>query len=270
MEWFDEIINGFGIRIRIKKKLFEYSGIQRIEIFETEFGKMLSIDGKIQLIEEYETSYHEMLVHVPMMMHSNPEKVLVIGGGDGGTVREVLKHNPQAVTMVEVDKSVVDASKKFIGIDKGALEDARLKILYEDGVKFVKSCEEKFDVLIVDGTDPSPVSEPLFSSEFYRKCSKIAEFFSVQSQSPLLQRDEFLRIYRETDVFRDRRVYLSSVPMYPGGLWSFIVASCKEIEINPEEVRKRYNNRKIKTDYYTPEIHVASFSLPGWIKKLIV
>jgi len=269
MEWYDEIIGGYGIRIRIKKKLFESEGIQRIEIFETEFGKMLVIDGKIQLIEEYEESYHEMLCHVPMLMHPAPKKILIIGGGDGGTAREVLKHNPETVTMVEVDRSVVDASQKYLRIDDGAFEDDRLRILYEDGVKFVKNCRQRFDVVIVDGTDPSPVSEPLFSPEFYKKCSEITDFFAIQSQSPILQRDDFLRIYRETSIFRDREVYLSYVPMYPGCLWSFILASSKEIKINPGEIRRRYEERGLKTNYYTPEVHVASFSLPGWIKKLV-
>jgi len=270
MKWFDEVIDGYGIRIKIKKKLFESSGMQKIEVYETEFGKMLSIDGKIQLIEEYEASYHEMLVHVPMIMHPNPEKVLIIGGGDGGTAREVLKYNPEIVKMVELDKNVIDAGRKYIGIDKGAFEDSRLNLLYEDGVKFVKECNERFDVLVVDGTDPSPVSEALISSEFYRKCSEITEFFAIQSQSPLLQKEEFIRICRGTTVFNDRRVYLSFVPMYPGGLWSFILASSRKIQFDIENIKRRFEEKRIKTEYYTPEVHLASFSLPRWIKDMII
>lgn len=270
MEWFEETIdNTLGLKVGVKQKLYEHSGIQHIEIFDTSLGKMLVIDHKIQLIEEYEPSYHEMLVHVPMMMHENPQKVLIIGGGDGGTAREVLKHNPQEVVMVEVDEQVVEASKKHMEIDNGAFEDPRLNLLYENGIEYVKNSNERFDVLIVDGTDPTPVSEALFTEEFYTRCSRIADYFSIQSQSPLLQREDFTEVYGKTAVFEDRQVYIAHVPMYPGGMWSFVLGSDKNISNELGDIEKRFEKRKISTEYYSPEVHCASFSLPMWVQELL-
>lgn len=270
MEWFEETIDDtLGLKVRVKQKLYEHSGIQHIEIFETELGKMLVIDHKIQLIEEYEPSYHEMLVHVPMMLHEDPQKVLIIGGGDGGTAREVLKHNPQKVVMVEIDDQVVEACKRYMEVDNGALEDSRLTLLYENGIEYVKSSQERFDVLIVDGTDPTPVSEALFTEEFYNRCSQISDYFCIQSQSPLLQKEDFSEVYNKTAVFGDRRVYLSYVPMYPGGIWSFIVGSDKPIKNDVEKIESRFHDRKINTEYYDPAVHCASFLLPVWIQKLL-
>lgn len=269
MEWFEETIDNLGLKVGVKQKLYEHSGIQHIEIFETSLGRMLVIDHKIQLIEEYEPSYHEMLVHVPMILHENPQKVLIIGGGDGGTAREVLKHDPQEVIMVEVDEQVVKASKKHMGIDNEAFEDPRLNLLYENGIEYVKNSNERFGVLIVDGTDPTPASEALFTEEFYKRCSQIADHFSMQSQSPILQREDFTEVYRKTAVFEDRQVYLAYVPMYPGGMWSFILGSGKPIKNELGEIESRFNERKINTEYYDPAVHCAAFSLPIWVQKLL-
>lgn len=270
MEWFEETIDHtLGLKVGVKQKLYEHSGIQHIEIFDTSLGKMLVIDHKIQLIEEYESPYHEMLVHVPMMLHKNPQKVLIIGGGDGGTAREVLKHDPQEVVMVEVDEKVVEACKKHLGIDKGALEDPRLDLLYENGIEYVKNSNERFDVLVVDGTDPTPVSEALFTEEFYTRCSQIADYFSIQSQSPLLQQEDFTEVYRKTAVFGDRQVYLSYVPMYPGGMWSFVLGSDNPIKNGLGKIKSRFEERKIKTEYYSPAVHCAAFSLPIWVQRLL-
>jgi len=269
-EWFVETDDGYAMMVRIKEKLFDYRGFQHIEIFETtDFGKMLALDGKIQLIEKFESSYHEMLVHVPMLMHPNPKKVLIIGGGDGGTAREVLNHDPNEVIMVEIDQNVVEACRKYVGTDKGAFEDPRLTVLFENGIEFVKNAKEKFDVLIVDGTDPSPLSEPLFAEEFYEACSKVTDFYAMQSQSPVLQQNEFKMVIRNTRPFADRKVYLSYVPMYPAGMWSFLLASNKKIEFDLDELRKKYEERGLKTEYYTPEVHIAAFSLPKWVKEIV-
>lgn len=269
--WFIEDIGSYGIRIKTKRKIFEQSGMQNIEIYNTDFGKMLVLDGKIQLIENFERSYHEMLVHTPMMTHHDPKKVLIIGGGDGGTLREVLKHNPESVTMVEIDKGVVDACKEYIGIDEGALDDKRVRLLFEDGIKFVKEAEDKFDVLIVDGTDPTPISDSLFTQDFYRNCSRISDYFCIQSQSPVLQRKEFEKVYVNTSVFYERAVFLAYVPMYPGGLWSFILGSGENMPVitDPEVIRVGFVQRGVQTEYYTPEVHVGSFSLPKYMQDVL-
>ncbi|AEA47208.1 polyamine aminopropyltransferase [Archaeoglobus veneficus] len=269
MEWFIEASDNYGLMIRVRKKLYEFKGLQHIEIYDTVFGKMLVIDGYVQFIERFEASYHEMLAHVPMLTHPSPKKVLIIGGGDGGTAREVLKHDPDEVVMVEIDRNVVEACRQHVGIDKGALDDPRLTLLIENGIEYVKNCDEKFDVLIVDGTDPSPASEPLFSPDFYRACSRISDIYAMQSQSPVLQEKEFRTVLRNTAVFRERRVYLSYIPMYPGGIWSFLIASDSSLNVELDKIRRRFEERRIETEYYTPEVHVAAFTLPRWLENIV-
>ena len=267
---FVERYNGSGLLIEVEKILYEFKGVQHIQIFETKsFGKMLVLDGKIQLTEKDETFYHEMLVHPAMLMHENPERVLVIGGGDGGAVREVLKHDPKEVVMVEIDENVVKACKEYIGIDRGALEDLRVKVLFEDGLEFVKNCRDRFDVIIVDGTDPNPISQALISKEFYRDCAGICDYFVTQSQSPFAQPDYFKSIYENAE-FKNKAVYLGFVPTYPHGLWSYLIASNKrEIILDLNVIRKRFEERKIETIYYTPEVHISAFALPKWVVNLI-
>lgn len=269
---FTEILNHLGLSLEVKRKLFECRGLQHVEIFETDFGTMLVLDRRIQLIEAFEYFYHEMLVHVPMLAHPRPEKILILGGGDGGAAREVLKHRPKKIILVEIDSNVVEACRKYLRIDRGALEDERVTLRCEDASNFVKRCvenKENFDVIILDGDDPNSLSEGLFSREFYEACSKIAPYFAMQSQSPLLQRELFEKILRDTKVFAERRVYLSFVPMYPGGMWSFVLASSGEINLDANEIRRRYEERKITTRYYTPELHLAAFALPKWVKEIV-
>ncbi len=267
MEWFVEKHNGTGFMVKIDKKIFEEEGLQKIEIFSTSLGKMLVIDGKIQFTEADEKFYHEMLVHVPMIMHPNPEKVLIIGGGDGGAAREAIKHKPREIKMVEIDEKVVEACKKYIGIDENALD--RIEIIYEDGIEFVKKCEEKFDVIIVDGSDPDAVSKPLISREFYHNCSNIGEIFVTQSQSPFLQKDYFEKILKNSSSFPYRKIYLSHIPSYPSGMWSFLLASNSKLEMDKKELLKRYKNRKIKTMHYNVDLHMASFCLPNWLIEIV-
>ncbi len=246
MDWFIEYYNGSALMIRVKRKIFEKKGIQHIQIFETvDFGKMLVLDGKIQLTEKDEAFYHEMLVHPAMLMHENPLKVLVIGGGDGGAVREVLKHDPDEVVMVEIDRDVIEACRKFVGIDRGALEDKRVSIINEDGVEFVRNSDERFDVIVVDGTDPNPVSQSLVSREFYSHCGRISDYFVTQSQSPFVQREYFEAILRNAQ-FENRRIYIGFVPTYPLGLWSYLIGSNKRrIELDVERIRDRFEERRI-------------------------
>ena len=269
-DWFIEYYNGTALMIKIKKLLYEHQGIQHIQIFETvDFGKMLVLDGKIQLTERDEAFYHEMLVHPAMIMHDNPSKVLIIGGGDGGAAREVLKHDPREVIIVEIDKNVIEYCKRYIGIDKGSLEDERVTIVNEDGFEFVKNTDEVFDVIIVDSTDPVSTSKSLISEEFYLNCGKISDYFVTQSQSPFIQQEYFKTIIKNAK-FKNKKVYLGYVPTYPLGLWSFLIASNKrDIKLDLEVIRERFQNRQIKTVYYTPELHIAAFELPKWLNEMI-
>jgi len=269
-DWFIEYYNGTALMIKIKKLLYEHKGLQHIQIFETvDFGKMLVLDGKIQLTERDEAFYHEMLVHPAMIMHENPSKVLIIGGGDGGAAREVLKHDPREVIIVEIDKDVIEYCKKYIGIDKGSLEDERVTIVNEDGFEFVKNTDEVFDVIIVDSTDPVSTSKSLISEEFYLNCGKISDYFVTQSQSPFIQQEYFKTIIKNAK-FKNKKVYLGYVPTYPLGLWSFLIASNKrDIKLDLEVIRERFQDRQIKTVYYTPELHIAAFELPKWLNEMI-
>ncbi|MBO8183303.1 MAG: spermidine synthase [Archaeoglobus sp.] len=271
-QWFVEGYNGSALMIKIRETLFEKKRLQHIQIFETEsFGKMLVLDGKIQLTERDEAMYHEMLIHVPLFSIENPEKILIIGGGDGGSVREALKHDPAEVLLIEIDRDVYDACKKFIGIDNGALGDGRVSVLFEDGIDFVRNAKEKFDVIIVDGTDPNPVSGSLVMEEFYENCRRITDIFATQSQSPFVQRNYFTEIIENTKkAFEFCSVYINYVPTYPLGLWSYVLASggsIKAVEPDYEVLKKRWEERRIETKHYNPEVHVASFALPEWLRK---
>lgn len=266
--WFIEKQNGVGFMVE-GEKIFERQSLQKIEIFSTPLGKMLVLDKKIQFTEKDEKFYHEMLVHVPLILHKNPKKILIIGGGDGGAAREALKHKPDIIKIVEIDKEVVEACKKYIGIDNGALNDKRVEIIYKDGIEFVRDCKEKFNVVIVDGSDPDAVSKPLISKEFYSNCYRICDIFATQSQSPFLQEEYFKAILTNSSCFPYRKIYLSFVPSYPSGMWSFLIASKNEIKMELNKIKERYKERKIETTHYNPELHISSFSLPNWLKNMI-
>lgn len=262
---FVERYNGCGLLIKVKKKLAEVYGIQKVEIFETEsFGKMLVIDGKVQLTEFDEPLYHEMLVHVPMNSCRRARRVLIIGGGDGGALREVLKHDVEKVVLVEIDKNVIDLCREFLRIDYGAFDDPRVEIVIEDGRKFVEH-SEKFDVIIVDGTDPVGVSNPLFERDFFSICNEKCEVFCSQSQSPLIQKELFRKMVSNSLVIRNRTVFTSVVPTYPMAFWTFIIGG----DFSFRYVRRNYRKIEGKTRHYNPEIHFSAFALPNWLKEEI-
>ncbi|MDI3498941.1 spermidine synthase [Archaeoglobus sp.] len=263
MVWFFEYYDGCGLAIKVKKKLYEAEGVQKVEIYETEsMGKMLVIDGKIQLTELDEPFYHEMLVHVPMLSHENPRKVAVIGGGDGGALREVLKHNVERAVLVDIDRNVIDLSRKFLKIDHGAFEDERVEIAIMDGKEFLRDCEI-FDVIIVDSTDPVGVSDTLFDREFFELARQKCDVISLQSQSPLIQKEYFRTLLVNSAPFERRDVYLSCVPTYPLALWSFIIGG----EYDFSNLEERFERIKGTTVHYNPDVHRAAFALPEWLKK---
>jgi len=266
MEWFVEKHNGTGFMVRINEKIYEGKNFQKIEIYSTSMGKMLVLDGKIQFTEADEMMYHEMLVHVPMMMHPDPKKILIIGGGDGGAAREALKHEPDSITIVEIDKEVVEKCKEYIGIDYGALDDDRVKIVYEDGIKFVKKAG-KYDVAIVDGTDPNIFSSHIASMEFYANLAHKSTIMAAQSQSPFFQKDYFKSIVKNSSFLENRKFYISFMPSYPSGLWSFMVAG--KYDMDERKIMERYRERGIKTKHYNPRLHMAAFALPNWLQQMV-
>ncbi|MDI9610795.1 MAG: spermidine synthase [Archaeoglobales archaeon] len=263
MDWFVERYNGSGLMIAVRKKIASAKGIQKVELFETEsFGKMLVIDGKIQLTEFDEFLYHEMLVHVPMNSCKKAKEVLIIGGGDGGALREVLKHPVEKAVLVEIDRNVIELCKEHLKIDNGAFEDPRVEVVIEDGRKFLENCES-FDVMIVDGTDPVGVSDPLFGKDFFELCREKCRVFCSQSQSPLIQKEYFRKMLLNSSVLDNRRVFISTIPTYPMALWSFIIAGDHDFRF----VKRNYRKIAGKTKHYNPEVHFSAFMLPEWLKK---
>jgi spermidine synthase len=260
-------------KFEVERTLFSgKSDFQTVDIVETKgHGKMLLNDGLIMVTERDEFSYHDMISHVPLFVHPNPEKVLVIGGGDGGTAREVIKHkNVEKCTMVEIDEMVVSACKEFIPLTSSALSDDKINLIIGDAVEFVKETKEKFDVILVDSTDPIGPAAPLFGEEFYNNvfnCLTDDGIVVSQGESPWYDTHIQKGLIEVLDkVFGDVHLYTFSNLTYPGSLWSFSFATKKYHPIND------FNPTRVKESgldfkYYNKGIHTASFALPTFIKN---
>jgi spermidine synthase len=269
-----------GLTVGVNKVLFsEQTPYQKVEVFETDtWGNLMTIDDMVMLSEKDEFVYHEMLAHVGMFSHPEPEKVLIIGGGDGGTAREVLRHpSVKQVDMVEIDEAVVRASKEFLP-EVGAWDDSRLNVLFEDGIAFVKNAEAEYDVVIIDGSDPVGPAEGLFEKEFFEYCySALKEngILTGQTESPWVQ--EYHKSIKQVfdaldEVFTHSFMYLGFIPLYPAGMWSFAYAS-KGVRPNQEGVHKRIQagmaNFGSTMKYYNEDVHQASFALPNFVAEII-
>jgi len=268
-----------GLTIGLKKLLFsEQSEFQLVEVYETDtWGNLMTIDGMVMLSERDEFVYHEMISHTAMFTHPNPKRVLIIGGGDGGTAREVLKHaSVETVHLVEIDKTVVDASKlHFPGV--GDFDNPKQSTLYEDGIAFVKNVEEPYDVIIIDGSDPVGPAEGLFEKEFFQFCyDALAEdgVLSAQTESPWVEsyHPSMKKVFNALDdLFPISKMYVSFIPLYPAGMWTMGLASKKEDPLS-DEVSERVENglKKIQgLKYYNEDIHCGSFALPNFVKDII-
>ncbi len=226
--------NGFGLAIKAGKVLFsKQSEFQKVEIFETEstLGRVLTLDDLMMTTEGDEFHYHEMIVHVPMMQHKNPESVLVIGGGDGGTVREILKHKTvKKVVMCEIDGMVIDACKEFLPTLSCGLSDSRVEIKVEDAIEFIKDKKNEYDVILIDSTDPMGPGEGLFTDDFYtniKQALKKGGIMVAQSESPFANKEEIKKMYTQLHrVFPIVSTYTSNMPTYPAGYWAW--AFCSE------------------------------------------
>jgi spermidine synthase len=274
-DWFVEPpTRGYEQRYQVRRRIYTgQSSYQCVEVLDTvPFGRMLTLDGLAQTTEADEHTYHEMLVHVPMFQHPGPRRVLVIGGGDGGTLRRVLEHPVERVVMVELDELVVSACREHLpAISAGAFDDSRAELMIGDGARFLAESDERFDVILVDSTDPIGAAQVLFSEPFFRSAHRALNtggLYAMQSGSPLLQAEEMAGAAQGLRaVFPDVRLYLGSVPVYPGILWSFTLAARDGAiqAADPAVIRERMIAAGIQTATYTPELHRAAFALPGYV-----
>jgi spermidine synthase len=274
--WFSETLHsGFQQRLEISEILFRsQTELQDLVIFENPyFGRVLTLDGAIQTTERDEHCYHEMLAHVPILAHGSAREVLIIGGGDGGALRDVLKHSSvDHATMVEIDRSVVDMCAEYMpSLSDGAFDNPRADIVIADGVKFVRETDRRFDVIIIDSTDPIGPAAPLFSDEFYADCREILTDDGIivcQSGVGFVQPDEARGTYQRLDrLFDDAALYLTQVPTYAFGYmtlgWGAKSGRARKTDI--ATIQARFDAARIHTRYYTPGIHAGSFSLPAYM-----
>ena len=276
--WYtEEHTKNVRFSIKVDKQLVSVkSDFQRIDIFESqEFGRFLTLDGFMMLTEKDEFIYHEMITHVPMAVNPKAKKILVIGAGDGGTVRELVKYEHiKRIDMVEIDKMVVDVCREYLPKTANKLDDERVHIYYEDGLKFVRSKTNEYDIVIVDSTDPFGPGEDLFTREFYGNCFNALKDDGIlvnQHESPYYEADAKATARANKQlraVFPFATVYQLHIPTYPSGHWLFGFASKK---YNPVEDLKadEWNKFGIETRYYNTELHKGSFALPNYVKELI-
>ena len=272
--WVREEFSGFyQASYKLKKPLFSgKSDFQQIDVVETEgFGKMLFNDGLAMISERDEFVYHDMISHVPLFVHPNPKRVLVIGGGDGGTVREVIRHKSvEHCHLVEIDPLVVEGCRKHIPQTSAALDDERVTVLVEDGVQFIKNTELKFDVIIVDSTDPIGPATPLFGVEFYQDVFSALNDKGIvvsQCESAFFCPDEQSSLLKVLgQVFPSVNIYNYSNLTYPGGLWSFSFASKGLCPVGDFD-EKRVEESGLDFEWYNSGIHKSSFCLPQFQKK---
>jgi spermidine synthase len=275
--WVEEKFDDFlGLRLKVENVLFSgKSEFQTVDVVETKgLGKMLLNDGLIMVTERDEFAYHDMITHVPLFVHPNPKNVLVIGGGDGGTAREVIRHaGVEKCTMVEIDAMVVDACREHIPQTASALDDPRINLIIGDGVQFVKETTEKFDVILIDSTDPIGPATPLFGKEFYQdvyNCLADDGIVVSQGETPWYGKDiqqSLLSVLN--DVFPKTYLYTFSNLTYPGGLWCFTFASKQYHPVNDFN-QERVGQSGLSFKYYNEKVHSAAFALPNFIKEGLI
>ena len=263
--------------IKIDKQLFgRKSPYQRIDIFESkEFGRILVLDGYLMVTEKDEYIYHEMITHVPMAVNPAIKKVLVIGAGDGGTIRELVRYETiEHIDLVEIDELVVASCIEFLPKTACRFNDPRLELHFEDGVKFVRKPQDEYDLIIVDSTDPFGPGEGLFTKEFYGNCYKaLKEDGILVNQHESIFYAEYAESMRRAhsrikELFPIAKVYQAHIPTYPSGHWLFGFASKKYDPISNFDAAA-WDNLGIKTRYYNTELHTGSFAVPNTVKRQI-
>lgn len=246
-----------------------HTGMQDVLVFENStFGRVLVLDGMVQLTDHDNHIYHEMLAHVPLTLHGSAKRVLIVGGGDGGILREVLKHPVDDVRLVEIDSEVIALSQRFFPEVSGdAFDDPRVRVVIEDAVSYVANCHEAFDVVIVDSTDPIGPGSQLFSREFYGTCRDRLlpdGILAAQSGCAPYQTEQLAGIIaRLRETFGAATPFVAPVPSYPGGMLPLVLAarSPASLRLEPVRLRQRLQSVRESVNYYSPEIHAAVFAL---------
>lgn len=260
-----------AINYRIKETLHtEKSKFQDIAVVDSyQYGKMLLLDSIVQTTEKDEFVYHEMISHIALNAHPNPERVLVVGGGDGGAIREIIRHKSvKEAVLVEIDERVVELSKQYLPSIACALNDPRVTVLIQDGIEYVKNAKNEFDLIIVDSTDPIGPAVGLFAQEFYRNLYNALKedgMFVAQTESPWVNSDLIASLHAGLrNVFPIVRLCLASIPTYQSGLFSFTVCSKVYDPTQPQPGKPEF-----ATKYYSQALHKACFVLPPFIEQII-
>jgi len=278
--WFEEkLYDHWRQTFKMNEVLFqEKTEFQDLIIFDAPgFGRVLALDGVIQVTEGDEYVYHEMMAHTPILAHGAARHVCIIGGGDGGVLREVLKHpGVERATMVEIDPGVIELCRKYMPrISAGAFDHPRAEVVIADGIKFMAETDRTFDVIIVDSTDPIGPGEVLFTESFYKDCAARLNPNGIvinQNGVPVLQPEEIgMTLKRRRPHYADAGFIVCAVPTYVGGFmalgWSSHDAAARAHSV--ETIRERFARAPFATRYYNPEIHVASFALPQFVRDLM-
>ncbi len=277
--WFEEAIHAHATqKLEIAQTLYSSdTGLQKIVIFENPtFGRVMALDDVVQVAEGDEFIYHEMLAHVPILAHGAVRDVLIVGGGDGGLLEEVLKHPVGRATMVEIDRGVVDLARRYLpSICKGAFDDPRTELVIADGARFVAETEARYDVVLVDSTDPAGPGEALFQRGFYagcKRCLKPGGILVTQNGVAFVQGGELTSSWRHFNaLFADAAAYAVAVPTY---IWGFMALGWASDDPGHrrrplETIAGRYAAAGLDTRYYNPEIHLGAFALPTYMKELM-
>ena len=276
--WFSEMQTpNVKFSIRVERQLYSgQSEFQRIDVFESpEFGRFLTLDGYMMLTERDEFIYHEMITHVPLAVHPKVKRVLVIGAGDGGVIRELVRYPEiEDIDLVEIDELVVEVCRKYLPQTACRLDDPRVHIHYEDGLKYIRSCEDEYDLILVDSTDPFGPGEGLFTREFYGNCFKALKDDGIminQHESPFYAEDaaacqSMHKLIVES--FPISKIYQAHIPTYPSGHWLFGFASKKYNPLRDLD-ETRWNLRGLSCKYYTTTLHKGAFYIPAYVERLL-
>lgn len=278
MQYLETLHGPYGQYFAVERELYrDKTEYQDLVIFENQtFGKVLALDGAVQTTTADNHAYHEMLLHPPLLAHGQAKRVLIIGGGDGGSLREAVKHPIERAVMVEIDPAVIELSQRYLPeLSDGAFSNPKAEVVIADGCRYVAETEERFDVIVVDSTDPIGPGKVLFTREFYRDCKRCLTPGGVlvtQHGVPRLQPDELTDGYRKlTALFADATFYLTVVPTYTGGAmtlgWASDEPALRQVPLATLE--ERFSALEGETRYYNPAVHQAAFALPPEVQRLL-